>query len=156
MMTGNGEKKYRKKTFVRKQQNTFFQVKRPERFWSCRLMTKQPNGPRIRQKILFTQQCLFWLCRGIAIISIIYTYSFWHRCSDISRFEEKLWDAVLNWLKDYFHVLFKNKELFRIDQIPHFKIWHYIAGKQKPTMMQPSIRMLTCSYNQTWIRERWE
>lgn len=23
-------------------------------------------------------------------------------------------------------------------------------------MMQPSIRMFTCSYNQTWIRERWE
>lgn len=22
--------------------------------------------------------------------------------------------------------------------------------------MQPSIRMFTCSYNQTWIRERWE
>lgn len=23
-------------------------------------------------------------------------------------------------------------------------------------MMQPSIRMFTCSYNHTWIRERWE
>lgn len=30
------------------------------------------------------------------------------------------------------------------------------SPKKKLTMMQPSIRMFTCSYNQTWIRERWE
>lgn len=41
------EKKQRKETFVVKQQNTFFQVKRSEHFWRCRPMTKQPNGPRI-------------------------------------------------------------------------------------------------------------
>lgn len=40
-----------------------------------------------------------WLCRCITIVSIIYTYSF---CSDISRYEVKLYDAVLDWLKHFF------------------------------------------------------